>query len=238
MRCASDCARASLCSSPIALTSCLLLATLGTWHLTCNWDAALARYQPQRASEALDIGAWRQGADLGLPRYRVDLDGERGEPLVLQWLGAPANLAARLQGLGWSRPPAWSWGHAAAFLRPDSPVHALPVLTQLHEGRVPRLVLSLPDRQTPDSRWVLRAWSSGYQDPGDSRPLLLGSLVKQRAIQPANLLSLEIAQPAAPAEVLDLLGPLRTASDAGKVVRGEVADRPATVPNPSMSGAP
>ena len=74
-----------------------LLTTLGSWHLARTWDAALARYQPQRAPEALDVAAWRQEADLGLPRYRVDLDGEREEPLALQWLGTPESLAARLQ---------------------------------------------------------------------------------------------------------------------------------------------
>jgi hypothetical protein len=75
-------------------------------------------------------------------------------------------------------------------------------LRHLHARRSGQLLfLGSSPRLVATARLVLRAWSAGYQDPQNGRPLLLGSIVNQRAIHPANLLSLETAQPAASAEV-------------------------------------
>jgi membrane protein DedA with SNARE-associated domain/membrane-associated phospholipid phosphatase len=213
----------------LAPAAAALLLVLGGWHVEHSREDAVARYLPQSTTEPFDVAAWRQGEDGNRTISRVDLAGELEEPLVLQWLGTPRDLEERLRNMGWSPPPPWSWTTATAFLRPASPVGELPTPARLHQGRAALLTLSHPHPDDPDARWVLRAWASGYRDAQSDRPLLVGSLVEERALHPAGILTLERSQPASSARIVELLGPIGTDTAGG--IRGEAAAE--TVPTPA-----
>ena len=184
-----------------------VVATVGTWHVTHNWDKNVARYLPEKSLEPLDVSAWETGMGPMLPMQRIDLAGEQEEPLSLQWLGTTQALAERLQTLGWSAPPAWDPARAIGYLRPDSEIDQLPVLPTLHNGQVPVLTLVRKSASSPDQRWVLRAWRSGYRDVLQDTPLLLASLVREQTLHPARVLTLVKSRPATSAETKRLLEP-------------------------------
>jgi undecaprenyl-diphosphatase len=184
-----------------------VVASVGTWHVTHSWDNSVARYLPEKSLEPLDVSAWETGMGPMLPTQRIDLAGEQEEPLALQWLGTPQALAERLQRHGWSTPPVWDPATAMGYLRPDTLIDQLPVLPTLHNGQAPVLILVRHSESSPEHRWVLRAWRSGYQDAHQQTPLLLASVVRETTLHPARLLTLVKSRPASSAETQRLLEP-------------------------------
>jgi membrane protein DedA with SNARE-associated domain/membrane-associated phospholipid phosphatase len=199
--------RRRLHSVLMALMLLGVVATVGTWHVTHNWDKSVARYLPEKSLEPLDVSAWETGAGPVIAAQRIDLAGEEEEPLSLQWLGTSQALAGRLQTLGWSTPPAWDLATAMGYLRPDTLIDQLPVLPALHNGQVPVLTLVRKPASSLDQRWVLRAWRSSYQDVRQHTPLLLASVVREQTLHPARLLTLVKSRPASSSETKRLLEP-------------------------------
>jgi len=188
----------------------LVLATFGASHLSRTWGQSVARYLPEETVKPLDVAAWRRGRGPSLPSRRTDLGGEPEEPLVLQWLGTPQALASRLAPAGWSVATPWRVAGLAGFLRPDTGIEDLPILPKLHEGRFALLTLTRASATEPDSRWVLRAWPSGYRDAADGAPLLLASLTRERVLHPARMLTLVWPEPSSEAGIRRLRGSVRS----------------------------
>lgn len=201
--------RAALLPGPMAIAMALVLSGVGTWHLGQTWPADLAHYRPRRAPQVIDVAAWRKGTGLQPPPRRIDLSGDLEEPLVLQWLGTAKGLAERQGKAGWGAPPVWTLQAAIGFLRPDTPVATLPALPTLHNGQRPALTLTKALAGDTGKRWVLRAWPSGLETSPAGPPLLLASLVEQRATHPAQILTFVRSRPAPAAAVEHLLTPLR-----------------------------
>lgn len=189
----------------MALVLVVVLATVGSWHVTHSWSTSVARYLPDNTPASLDVTAWKTGAGPLIPAQRIDLAGEHEEPLVLQWLGTSEALAQRLRAAGWSAPPSWGLATAAGFLRPATRINELPVLPTLHNGRAPVVTLVRAVSFTPDSRWVLRVWPAGYEDTRDGIPLLLASVIQEQALHPSGLLTLMRDEPGPATDVTKLL---------------------------------
>jgi hypothetical protein len=161
----------------VVLVALLVFLIAGGWHAVRQRDKDIAFYAPQREIQSMTLSAWRDGGWVRLPPWRVDLAGEREQPLTIQWVGSPADLKRYLLTKGWELPPPASIKNFLGMLSPDAPIGELPVLPRLHNGRVDILRLV---RWNADRRWVLRLWPSDFSIAGNPTPLLVGTIELQQ----------------------------------------------------------
>ena len=128
-----------------------------------NFDSGLAMYQPVTPTVVLSRQEWLGEGWQDLPAHRIELNGEREEPLIVQWAGDPDALARALAPDGYVPAPAWSLATFAGFLAGQTPPEDLPALPRIQNGRGAELVLIKRDgdlAETPEEetggRWVLR----------------------------------------------------------------------------------
>jgi membrane protein DedA with SNARE-associated domain/membrane-associated phospholipid phosphatase len=161
----------------LALVALIVVLVVGTMHVARRFEKDVAFYAPQRNNRSMSAAAWLDGGWRELPAWRIDMVGEREQPLTLQWAGSPGELARILSAAGWQDAPLLTVKALLGMLSPDTPLQALPVLPRLHSGRVDELRLIRMDR---DHRWVLRLWPSDFTiDPGNI-PISVGSIEIQR----------------------------------------------------------
>jgi undecaprenyl-diphosphatase len=187
----------------------LTLALAGGFHAMRSFDGALAMYQPVSPTVTLAEPEWRAQGWKDLPAQRIELNGEEGEPLILQWAGDPARLAEALAPAGYVKAPQWSVATFTGFLTGRTPPEQLPALPRIQNGRGAELVLVRRDDErdparapkgTPGSeedprdggRWVLRLWPTRFRVTtvsGEDLPIHVGSLIHERILRPLNELS-------------------------------------------------
>jgi membrane protein DedA with SNARE-associated domain/membrane-associated phospholipid phosphatase len=163
--------------SLVGLVALLVIVMVGGWHVIRQNDKDIAFYAPQREIQTMSLTAWRDGGWRHLPSWRVDLAGEREQPLTIQWVGSPDELKRYLLAKGWELPPSPNIKNFLGMLAPDAPIGALPVLPRLHNGRVDILRLV---RWNAERRWVLRLWPSDFCIAGNPAPLLVGTIGLQQ----------------------------------------------------------
>lgn len=213
------------------------LVVVGAWHVDRAIDSALVFYAPQPAPPLELTLAWRDGGWRRLPAYRVDVAGEREEPLVLQWRGPLDALAAELSHLGWSKPPAWSLITINRFAFPHEDASSLPVVPRLDEGAPAAVTMIKPARLGDlNGRYVLRAWPRRIRMPdGRIETILSAAVAFERIDHPFGQLSLpvEVAKPACDAGPLiaglkgeRVVGKLLSAADGGCSARLTLAGTP------------
>jgi len=170
--------------SILAALAVATLAVFGGWHLTDAYDKALQTYEPRASKDVLTALAWRDDAWRSLPARRIELNGDRGEPLVIQYTGSLDRFAHVAESAGWRKPPEWSLSSATGFVEGETPPDSLPILPRSQNGRQPELVLIKKDET--GGRWVLRLWPSRYEilDTGLLQPLYLGSVVHEDILRP------------------------------------------------------
>ncbi len=174
----------------------LAVGVVGGTHVATNFADARDVYAPRPPIVSMARSDWLAGGWRDLPSNRIELNGEKEEPLVIQWAGAPNLLEAALRTFGFERAPRWSLANMTGFLVGQTEPEALPVLPRTHNGRGPELVLIKQDATTdgdPSSkgRWVLRLWPSSYvvEAGGGESPVYVGSLVHERLLYPLDELS-------------------------------------------------
>ena len=172
--------------------------TVGGAHVARNFETGLALYRPQMPIVTISREDWTAAVWRDLPAHRIELNGEREEPLIVQWAGDPDTLADALAPLGYVRAPDWSLTTFAGFLAGQTPPEDLPALPRIQNGHRAQLVLIRRDtsqgatRLGADGRWILRLWPSRFQlEAGDADPvpILVGSLIHERILRPLNELS-------------------------------------------------
>lgn len=169
----------------LAAIVAVTVAGAGVLQVAHKMPADLDRYAARPTVRTITATAWWRDDWREVPLRRVDLIGEREEPLVLQWAGSLAGLESRLGGGGWRSPSQWSVLTALRWLSPSEDPLTLPVLPRLHDGHTAALTLVLmkEDGTHPDARWVLRIWNAGFQvsAPGRSpQPIWIGAVTLQR----------------------------------------------------------
>jgi len=164
----------------------LVIVFDGGWHLARCHDRDLALYAPRHVARTMQLAAWRVDGWHALPAWRIDMEGDREQPLTIQWAGAPDDLARYLKGRGWRPTPPWSPKNVLATLSPAAPIEILPVLPRFHAGRAERLRLVHSDR---DRRWVLRLWPTDVHVGKQALPLFVGTIEDQQRRHVAGLIS-------------------------------------------------
>ncbi|MBW4051973.1 MAG: phosphatase PAP2 family protein [Proteobacteria bacterium] len=171
----------------------LALLLTGAVHVGRQHAKDIRRYA--RRSQVMTLAAsqwWREGWSQ-LPVRRVDLAGQIGAPLTVQWAGTAAALARELAADGWKAPVPWSLRSAVAWLKPHAPLASLPVLPHLESGRPEVLVLTLPaGGRAGQARLVLRLWRSDVRlaAPGaPAVPVLLGTVAEEHIERPTWFLT-------------------------------------------------
>lgn len=171
---------------PGAVGAALLGLVIG-YHPQPSYTSLATAHEitPERVETDWWQAGWRR-----LPVFRIRLDGERGEPLNIQWAGDLGQVEAFLREAGWQAPPPLRPGDALNWLLPGKQ-RSLPLLPRLHDGRRPALVRihALGEGADAASELVLRLWPSGVR-LADGRPVWIGSLRKRRLLAPLGLLLL------------------------------------------------
>jgi len=120
--------------------------------------------------------------------YRSSMDGDRLEPITIQWSATAGEISAQLERRGWTEGSRLSAHSILSLVSPDVAATALPVLPRLNNGE-PSVLVFTRAHMSADERDVLRFWPTQYavshrggQPP---TPVWLGSLVHERLLRPS-----------------------------------------------------
>jgi undecaprenyl-diphosphatase len=168
---------------PLGVLVAAVFTFAGSWHVYTRFHSDLERYALRAPIQYVAFQNWWTGAWHNLPARRIDLGGEREEPLNVQYAGDLAPLRQRLLALGWHEPLQLSAGTALRWLMPSPSVDQLPLLPKLHGGRLDalHLVYRYQDSITgATEHLVLRLWPTQVRlQPGDI-PLWIGFVGRLR----------------------------------------------------------
>lgn len=160
----------------------------GGWHVTQQHKKDLSFYAPRHTMQTMALASWLTDGWRDLPAYRIDLAGEREQPLTIQWVGSPDELSRFLMSKGWRRPLPMNPKSFLGMFAPGTPIEQLPVLPLLHDGRVERLRLVRTGRGV--QRLVLRLWSADVKINGNDTPLFVGTIEEQQGRSMAGLITM------------------------------------------------
>ncbi len=165
----------------------LVLLLAGGWQISRRHEGDMARYAPRMEERILTLSDWAEGEWRSFPVRRIDLEGDKGQPLVLQAAASPSTLRLHFLASGWLPSPPPDGKTLLSLLSPAAAVEDLPLLPRLHDGRGDdiRLLRGL----NSDERLLLRLWPSGAKTPS-GRPFFEGTLEIQRKKGLAGLFTL------------------------------------------------
>ncbi len=148
---------------------CALLISL-FWHARLSTATDLERYAVRRPVKTLQQSDWWQREWQAIPGRRIDLGGDREQPLNVQWSGSLPALREDLLAAGWQTPTPLTFSSALRWLAPDLPLGELPLIPRLHDGRPEALTLTFAPRSGGDRHLLLRFWPSPFRlEPGQHR---------------------------------------------------------------------
>ncbi|WP_244816500.1 bifunctional DedA family/phosphatase PAP2 family protein [Caballeronia sp. Lep1P3] len=120
--------------------------------------------------------------------YRSNMEGDRREPITVQWAATPREIRAQLARRGWTEVTGVTMKSVMSVVSPNAPATALPALPRLDNGEPSRLVFTRSHRGQ-DERDVLRFWPTRYavktRAGANPTPIWLGSVVHERLRRPS-----------------------------------------------------
>jgi len=166
----------------LAVAAGLAFLAAGSWHIAAGLERDLQRYAVRHGVREMSAAGWRADGWRSLPQFRRDLEGEREQPLNVQFAGELARLRQRLQAAGWRAPPALTPRSAPRWLLRDPSLEELPVLPQLNGGRYEALLLvrDAPASAAPARQLMLRLWPTSVRLEPGARPVWIGTAASQR----------------------------------------------------------
>lgn len=158
-------------------------------HLFTGYDRAERLYAIPVPVVELTRGDWLGGAWRDQPPARILLDGDYGEPMILQSDRALPDLARPFLKAGWTMSSATQLDSLLGAILPTREGlagHSPWPFT--HVGRTPMATLLKPLPGTAGGRLTLRLWDSGVviTDGGSRRTLILASVAGER-LEPVTL---------------------------------------------------
>jgi membrane protein DedA with SNARE-associated domain/membrane-associated phospholipid phosphatase len=164
----------------------LAIAVAGGWHVARHHEKDLAFYAPRHRVQSMPLAAWRSDGWRDLPAWRIDMAGEREQPLTIQRIGSVNELARYLLKAGWRQPPAINLVSFLGVFSPDTSIENLLSLPRLHDGMAERLHLVYMEQ---DKRLVIRLWPSDVAIIKNDAPVFVGTIVEQRRRHVAGLIT-------------------------------------------------
>ncbi|MBW1722885.1 MAG: VTT domain-containing protein [Deltaproteobacteria bacterium] len=169
----------------LGLVTVLVIFIAGAWHVAQRHEKDLAFYAPQHVVKSMPLQKWIAVDWRKLPAWRIDLAGEREQPLTVQWAETSEDMAKYLLAMGWCRPPLLNLKNLLGMFSSETPIEQFPLLPRLHDGRVDSLRLV---RQVDRQRWVLRLWPTDVRIQGNDTPLFVGTIEVQNRRHMAGLI--------------------------------------------------
>ena len=165
------------------LAGLLTVTLLGVMplHVWTGWSAATARYDATPPLITLAATDWRSSGWQNEPANRVLLDGEPGEPMLLQTFRPLADLVTALKAAEWNASQVTLAGEIQSAVVPSRQTLDLRAPWPMtHLGR--SAMATLTKSGTADTRLVLRIWATQtvIRDGTSVSPLLLVSLTADR----------------------------------------------------------
>jgi membrane-associated phospholipid phosphatase len=210
-----------VCTEPLpsralffAALGALVLA--GTAVVVTQHAADTARYAPRQLPASERLSDWRVEGWQRLPARRSEVDGDREEPLSVQWAGTANQIVQQLEANGWRRPPPWTLRTTLYWLLPSPTVGQLPVLVKFHQGAPP--AISLEKALDKSQRPVTRLWPTPYQvDQVDQVgsaskaqvALWVGMVSLEHLAHPGGLVTLAMTDPDAGTPIAQLVRSLQ-----------------------------
>ena len=157
--------------------SVVILLTLGSVfgvHVARDYGTTATFYSASPPLTTISRNEWFAGYS-AIPAARTLLNGEPGEPMLVQTNLALPDLVTSLQSTGWM-PSDRSWiaEVADSVLPTRGALDTLAPWPMTNLGQRPLATLTRPGTGTPASRTVLRIWDSGVRLAGpDARPVLV-----------------------------------------------------------------
>jgi membrane protein DedA with SNARE-associated domain/membrane-associated phospholipid phosphatase len=164
----------------------IVIGLFGGWHITQRHKTDLSFYAPHHKVKTLPQSQWQADGWQGLPAWRIDMTGEREQPLILQWAGSTDDLARFLLGKGWKQPPSLTTKTFFGMFASATPFENMPVLPKIHDGRSDILRLAYKDGEI---RFILRLWPSDILIGKDGPPLFIGTVERQQRRSIAGLIN-------------------------------------------------
>lgn len=151
-------------------------------HLYMNYPTASSNYALRVDQTVISRAQWLADGWIGVPNQRVLLDGDYGEPILVQTNIDMSNIANSLVKSGWILRDS---GHIASLI--DSvlptrrPLDQMSVLPLTNRGHPPDAVFTRTEPKSATSRQILRVWTSStsISQDGKQMPLLLISLTAE-----------------------------------------------------------
>ncbi|MDP4979669.1 MAG: phosphatase PAP2 family protein [Desulfobacterales bacterium] len=171
----------------LGFVTVLVIVVASCWHVSRHHEKDLAFYSPRYDLQTMPLATWLADGWRDLPAWRIDMAGEREQPLTIQWAGEPEDLAQYLLNRGWQHPQSLSLRSFLEMLSPDTPIEKLPILPRLHDGRIDRLRLV---RMAGNQLWVLRMWPTDVKILANEARLLVGTIEVQSKRPMAGLIFL------------------------------------------------
>nr|WP_280922919.1 phosphatase PAP2 family protein [Rubellimicrobium aerolatum] len=194
----------------------VIVLVVAPLHLWRGYAAAYAGYDVPTPTVVLTQAQWLDGAWAALPQARILLDGDPGEPMVLQTDLPLAQVVEAARAAGWRPHGGGLAGELAAALLPSrGDLLDRAPWPMTHLGRAPLATLVRSDPEEPARRLVLRIWGTDrvVDAASASRSLLAASLTAETldplAFGWSLLETVDDARPAA-TDVTDVLPGLVT----------------------------
>jgi undecaprenyl-diphosphatase len=135
-----------------------------------------SRYQVKaKVHLAISQAEWSHQGWQALPGWRSDLEGRHLHPMNVQWLGPLDDFKNHLLERGWRQPEIAEPTSLLDMFHSDAPLHELPVLPQVHEGKTQNVLL-VSDLAGKNRLLVLRLWETGYRETNSEQPLWIGNI--------------------------------------------------------------
>jgi len=160
----------------LLLVVMLLVVSISGWQMRAGTAPDLAMYSPRNEIHRISAATWKNTGWQALPAYRVDLQGQNGQPMNFQWAGSLQTLREVLQQQGWKEPPAPTPLDAMNWLAPDPDITTLPLLPQVNDGRHQEMLLIGPQTMEGGRLLALRLWPSDRQLLDGNIPVWVGNV--------------------------------------------------------------
>ncbi len=166
----------------LGITVVLVVVAAGGWHIAGHHEKDLAFYAPRHQIKTMKSAAWSDRGWEKIPAWKFDIEGERKQPLTLQFAGSLNDLAKNLRTAGWYYPLPMNLKNFLGIFSPHVSIDQFPVLPHLHSGLFDSLRL-VYHKTGSSTRWVLRLWPSDFRiitAKGISIPLFAGTIEEQK----------------------------------------------------------